>query len=347
MRRRAAIALIVLSGVALAAAGSILLIRERSRADSLRPAEEFYASQRFTDAHRGAITHLRRWPDDRQALLLAARSLSRMGLADRAEPLYRRASESLGVEDLHARADGLVKAGRNAEAAETYRRLLELAGGDVLALRRLAALEIAADRVREASRLADRLVAIPEGAVIGETLRGVIAYNGGTFEETAEAFSRVLELDPRLERMPLDPPQMFWGYLANSLLNLGRAAEARRHLTRALGEYPDDANFMDLLARTYEQEGKVEEAVRCWRQAAEWDPSLPSPWLNLGRLMLLDGDPAEAIELLEQASALAPDAPEPYYSLSLVHRRLGQAEEAERFRRQADQLKKPNALKSP
>jgi tetratricopeptide (TPR) repeat protein len=190
-------------------------------------------------------------------------------------------------------------------------------------------------------------VAIPEGAVIGETLRGVIAYNGGTFEETAEAFSRVLELDPRLERMPLDPPQMFWGYLANSLLNLGRAAEARRHLTRALGEYPDDANFMDLLARTYEQEGKVEEAVRCWRQAAEWDPSLPSPWLNLGRLMLLDGDPAEAIELLEQASALAPDAPEPYYSLSLVHRRLGQAEEAERFRRQADQLKKPNALKSP
>jgi tetratricopeptide (TPR) repeat protein len=347
MRRRAAIALIALSGVALAAAGSVLLIRERGRANSLRPAEASYASGRFAEAHRGAITHLRRWPDDRRALLLAARSLSRMGLADRAEPLYRKAGGPIGVEDLHARADGLVGAGRNAEAAETYRRLLELADADVLALRRLAALEIAADRVREASRLADRLAAIPEGAVIGETLRGVIAYNGGTFEETAEAFSRVLELDPSLERMPLDPPQMFWGYLANSLLNLGQAAEARRHLARALDQYPDDASFMDLVARTYDQEGRLDEAARCWRQAAEWDPSLPSPWLNLGRLTMLDGDPAEAITLLERASSLAPDAPEPYYSLSLARRRLGQVEESERLRRQADQLKKPNAPKAP
>ena len=92
---------------------------------------------------------------------------------------------------------------------------------------------------------------------------------------------------------------------------------------------------------------RIEEAARCWRQAAEWDPNLPSPWLNLGRLTLLDGDPAEAIRLLERASSLAPNAPEPYYSLSLAHRRLGQVEEAERYRRQADQLKKPNAPKAP
>lgn len=347
MRRRAVIALAVLTGIALAAVASVLAIREHGRADSLRPAESAYADHRYADAHRSAIVHLRHWPDDREALLLAARSLSRMGAADRAGPLFDRAGGPYSVEDLHVRADGLVAAGRQAEAAEAYRELLGREPEDVLALRRLAALMIAADNVREASRLADRLVAIPEGEVIGLTLRGVIAYNGGTFEETASAFSRVLELDPGLERMPLAPPQMFWGYLANSLLNLGRAADARRLLLRALELYPRDADFMDQLARTYEQEGELDEAARCWRQAAGWDSTLPSPWLNLGRLTLLGGDPAEAVSLLERASRLAPDAPEPYYSLSLAHRRLGRIEEAERLRRKADCLKDPDAPKAP
>ncbi|QDV34354.1 tetratricopeptide repeat protein [Tautonia plasticadhaerens] len=347
MRRRAVIALAALSGIALAAPASVLVIRERGRVESLRPAESAYAEHRYADAHRSAIVHLRRWPDDRQALLVAARSLGRMGAADRAGPLFEKAGGPYTIEDLHARADGLVAAGRRAEAASAYRGLLDREPDDVLALRRLAALEIAADRVREASRLADRLAAIPKGAVIGHTLRGVIAYNGGTFEEAASAFSRVLELDPDLEQMPLDPPQMFWGYLAHSLLNLGRAADARAHLLRALERHPGDAGFMDQLARTYEKEGRMDEAARCWRRAAEWDPNMPSPWLNLGRMTLIAGDPAEAVPLLERAAELAPEAPEPCYSLSLALRRLGRVEEADRLRLEADRLKDPDPPQAP
>ncbi|RUL87424.1 tetratricopeptide repeat protein [Tautonia sociabilis] len=347
MRRRAVIALLALAGIALAAASGLLIQDRIQRARSLRLGGAAYDDRRFALAHRLALDHLRRWPDDRPALLLAARSLSRMRQVDRAEALYQRAGPPFSVEDLHARADALVSSGRNAEAAEAYRALLARSPDDVLALRRLAALEITLDRVREASRLADRLIEIPDGAVIGYTLKGVIAYNGGVPEQSVAAFERVLQLDPGLEQMPLNPREMFWGYLGRDLIRLGRAADARRHLGRALSEHPRDAGLMDLMARSYEQDGMLDQAARCWRTAAEWDPTMPSPWLNLGRLALIEGDPAEAVRLLDRAAELAPGAPEPHHSLALAHRRLGHLEEAERHRLLADRLKAPDASPIP
>lgn len=347
MRRRAAIALAALGGVALAAATLTLILRHQGRLDSIRSGTSLYESEDYRGAHRLALGHLKRWPDDRPALLLAARSLARMDRADRAESLFDRAGPPFDIEDLHARADGLLSAGRPGEAVTIYQELIDPEPEDVLALRRLAALEISRDNVPEASRLADRLIEIDEGRVIGLSLKGVIAYNGGTFETTASSLSQVLQLDPKLEQMPLNPRQMFWGYLANSLLNLGQASEARRHLERALREHPKDADFMDLMARCYEREGDLDRASHCWRQASEWNPKASSPWLNLGKLALLEGDPAAAIEPLERASVLVPDAPEPYHSLSLAHRRLGQIDEAEHYRTLADRLKDPNAHASP
>ncbi len=347
MHRRAAIALATLMGLALVVAASAAVIRSKARSDLLSSGEDAYALNAYPKAHRAALEVLKQQPNDRQALLLAARSLSRMSRIDRAEPLFERAGPPFGTEDLHARADGFLNIGRRDEAAEIYRQLLDQAPEDVLALRRLAALEIARDNVPEATRLADRLIGIADGAVIGHTLKGVIAYNGGVFEESAEEFEQVLTLDPNLVEMPLNPRQMFWGYLANSLLNLGRSSDASRHLRRALNDHPEDASFMDLLARCYEHEGKLDQAVQCWQLASSWDPGLPSPWLNLGNAALRDGDPNEAVRLLGKAAELAPEAPEPCYGLSLAYRRLGQREKAEHYQRLANQRKSGTAPQSP
>ena len=337
--RRAIVAALVPIALLLAAA-ALGVGRWKVKHDSIRRAESAFEAGAFAGSHRAALDHLRRWPEDREALLLAARSLSRMRQADRAESLYRRAGD-LSREDRHIRAEGFVDLRRHDEAAALYREILQRWPDDVQALRKLAALEIARDRVPEALSLADRLAAIPEGAVVGQTLRGVIYHNAGIPEQSAPALERVLELDPELETMPLDPPQMFWGHLANDLLAIGRAGDARRHLQRALREYPEDASFMDLLARTYEQQGDLDRAERCWRRAAAWDSELPSPWLNLGQIALTQGRDAEAIALLDRAALLAPDAPEPYYGLSLAHRRLGDQERAEQLRLKADRLRNP------
>ncbi len=313
---------------------------ERYRTSSLQTIIATYDQQNFSRAYRQAGEHLSRWSSDRQAQLLAAKSLSRLGYVDRAEDLYA-AIPDLSLEDRHVRGDGLVNARRHEQAATVYRDLLERWPNNVLALRRLAALEVALDQVQVAVKLADRLIAIPEGRVIGYTLKGTLYFNGGETFASAEALGKVLELDPNLDEMPLEPQQMFWGYLSQNLITLGRSAEARQHLERALNEHPRDAGLMDLMARTYELEGRIEEARRCWQEASRWDPNQPSPWLNLGQLALADRDYSEAISLLERASRCAPNAPEPYYVLSQAYRRLGDSEQADSYRRKADALQTP------
>ncbi len=78
-----------------------------------------------------------RRPSSRQAALMAARCLSRLGQPDRAETHYKKAGH-LDFEDLHIRAFGLVVNNRREPAIQAYREILERRPDDVLALSRMA-----------------------------------------------------------------------------------------------------------------------------------------------------------------------------------------------------------------
>jgi tetratricopeptide (TPR) repeat protein len=313
------------------------IVRDEIDPPALREAAAAYGRNDLETALRKALDHLDRRPASRAAALLAARCLSRLDFAEKAEPYYRRAGP-LGLDDRHVRAYGLVRANRREEAVGAYQDILARRPDDVLALRRLAAVRIAQARRDEALALADRLIRIPSGAVIGHTLAGVVHHDTESPERAVAAFERVLALDPDLRLMPLNPSSMFWTYLAQDLLALGRPAEARRGLARALSG-SGDATLAGLMGQAYRQEGDFDEAERWWRQASEWDPTLVEPWLNLGRLMLQRDRPGEAIAPLSKAAAVAPKASEPLYSLSLANRRLGRQAEADRLRAEADRLR--------
>ena len=63
----------------------------------------------------------------------------------------------------------------------------------------------------------------------------------------------------------------------------GRSQEARRLLSEVFerGGNPTLLPVLsDLLGRTFEREGRDDDAERCWKQATEWDPQLSGPWLN-------------------------------------------------------------------
>ena len=107
----------------------------------------------------------------------------------------------------------------------------------------------------------------------------------------------MLELDHDLKRMPL-PRTLFWNNLALDLIAVGRTDEARRYLTRALA-HSQDAGLMELLGLTYSQQGAIDEAERCWRQAESWDPDNADVCLDLGRLALSRNRWGEAVELPE------------------------------------------------
>jgi tetratricopeptide (TPR) repeat protein len=304
---------------------------------------------------------------------VAARCLSRLDSAEQAEPYYRRAL-FLSAEDEHYRAYGLVRANLHDRAVGAYREILRRRPGDVTALRMEAGVLLSQGRWNDVLAVARQLTAIPPGSVpfylpvtvagghwslrltevasapvIGYTLDGLVHHDLTTtaadvldrdVHETgaaAAAFERVLALDPGLRSVPLEQ-SLFWAYFIEDLLRLGRSADAVRHLSQA-AEDKDDPGLMELLGRSYAQQGSLDDAERCWKKALERDPNRFTAWLNLGRLELQRDRPGEAVRLLDRAAGIEPGSYETAYSLSQAYRRLGREGEARRYQEKADRLR--------
>jgi len=317
------------------------VVWSESRPNDLPRADAAYRRDELATALRIAKDHLARRPSDRHAAALAARCLSRLGRPDQAEEFYRKAAP-LDVEDLHIRAYALVLANRREPAIQAYREILERRPDDVLALSRMAAVLISESRWAETLEAARRLIRIPDGAVIGHTLEGVVHHNTRDAELAVFAFDRVVALDPALARMPLKPRSMFWTDYAYNLLLVGRWADARGYLRRAL-EDGDDAKVADLLGQSYYLEGALDEAERYWRLALDWDADRSGTWWRIGKLELQRGRPAEALGPLRRAASIQPNAVGPLYSLGLAYRLLGRADESSHYLRLAERLRKSPA----
>jgi tetratricopeptide (TPR) repeat protein len=305
---------------------------------ALRDAEAAYRRNSVELALAKARDHLAHRPSSRSAALIAARCLSRLDRPDQAEPFYQKAG-TLTLEDQHSRAFGLVRGNLREQAILAYREILARRPDDVLALRRLAAVQISESRWSDALETAARLIEIPEGAVIGHSLAAVVHHDTDNPEQSVAEFGRVLELDPKLEKMPLTPRTMFWVYYGQDLLTIGRATEARPLLDRAMTEEAGNPKIADLLGQSYYQQGAVDEAERCWRLALEWDRNRAETWWRIGRLELQRGRIEEAIAALRRANELEPVAVGPVYSLSMAYRRLGKNEEADRLQAEASRLR--------
>jgi tetratricopeptide (TPR) repeat protein len=304
---------------------------------ALARAEAAYGRNQLGAALRLAEGHLAQRPMSRQAALLAARCLSRLGRPDQAETYYQTAGP-LHLPDRHIRAYALVLKNRREPAIRAYQEILEQWPDDVLALSRMAAVLISQSQWNDALKAAERLIQLPGGAVIGHTLAGVVHHNTGDSELAVFSFARVLELDSQLTQMPLKPRSLFWTEFAYNLLAVGRWDEARRYLHRALDE-GEDAKVADLLGQSYYLEGDLDDAERCWRLALHRDPNRYGTWWRIGKLELQRGRPTEAIEPLQRAVDLEPNAVGPRYSLSLTYRRLGRMAESDQLMEQAKRLR--------
>jgi tetratricopeptide (TPR) repeat protein len=305
-----------------------------TRFDRFGHAAAAYEKHQYRVALRAANDYMRWFPDDRGASLMAARCLARLNRARDAEPYYRKAAP-LALADAHARAYAFVGINEPKRAALAYDELLGCWPDDALALKRLAAVRMGMEQWREVLKLADRLIAIPPEEVAGQTMAGIAHHELKHYEQAVAAGLRVLELDNNLERMPL-PRKLFWNNLALDLMAGGRTDEARGYLTRALAD-SHDAGLLELLGLTHSQQGSIDEAERCWRQAESWDPDNADVCLDLGRLAVSRRQWSEAVTFLKRAAARSSHAVEPLYSLSQAYRMLGNVDEAERYRRLADQ----------
>jgi tetratricopeptide (TPR) repeat protein len=315
-----------------------------TRSTAIEEARHSYTRGKLADCLQHALDHLNRQPWSREAALMAALCLSRLDYADQAESYYRNAG-SLSLNELQIRALGLAKGPHPEQAVQAYDEILARWPDNVIALRRLAAIQIAQNKTDELLTLAERLSHTSGGAVIGHTLRGVTYHNDHNPQQAVVAFERVLELDPELREMPLSH-RLFWSHLANDLVESGRIDDASRQLTKALAIAPD-ADLMNQLGRIYFLQGALDDAERCYQQAAEWDPSDYGPHLNLARLALQRRDRGEALKQLNKAKALEPRQYDVLYSLASVYSQLGLTADADRVQETLKQLRDKSLSPSP
>jgi tetratricopeptide (TPR) repeat protein len=320
---------VLLGAITIGICGLIPLLWTELDPPVLREAERALGRREPEKALIIARDYLRRRPYSRKGSLLAALSLSKLDRALDAEPFYRSAG-TLTIESLHERALGLVRSNCREEAIKCLDGILERDPNDLVAMRRMAGVLVSQSRWWDAEVLAGRISRHTHGRVIGRTLEGLVHLRQGNYEQSVSAFEEVLMLDPQLGRMPLQPPSIFWANLGEGLLKLGRAADAKRYLSRPLAT-SNDPVLAGLMSRACQQLGDLENAERWWKLTTEWDPSLPGPWLELGRLALIRNRPAEAVGLLQKAASLSPHSPDPLYSLSQAFRQMGQLREADRL----------------
>jgi tetratricopeptide (TPR) repeat protein len=315
-----------------------------TRSEALTQARSAYSRGDLPVCLQHSLDHLRRQPWSREAALLAARCLSRLDYAEMAEPYYQRAGE-LSLGDLQVRAYGLARGPHPERAIPAFHEILARSPENVTAMRRLAAVLLAQNQVDELLKLADRLEHTANGAVIGATLRGVVYHNDKNSQKAVAAFERVLELDPELGQAPLTP-LLFACHLADDLVASGRIDDARRHLTNALRKM-QDPTLLNRLGLTYFLQAALDDAERCFRQAADVAPADHAAHLNLARVAIQRRDQEEALKQLEQARVLAPQHYSLLYSLVSVYRQLGRTAEADQVQETLKRLRERPAESAP
>lgn len=121
--------------------------------------------------------------------------------------------------------------------------------------------------------------------------------------------------------------------LGGTLVELGRAAEALPHLTRATEQAPASASAQHALALAYRAVGLDEQALAAAERAVGLDAGSALARNLFGALLAAAERYPEALEQCNAALRLAPDLADAHYNLGLVRDLLGEeAAAAEAFR---------------
>lgn len=255
----------------------------------------------------------------------------------------------------------LQRAGRLAEAAAAYRRLLDQAPADPEVLHSFGLLCHQRGDPEQALALLRRAVALRPEAAAAHLHLGLVLEHAGALEAALHAYRDAARLAPRaagaafnqgvvLLRLsrPGEAEGCFRRVLASApgdagaALNLGRAlAEQRRWeeaaeaCARALALRPDWVAALNGRGGALRRLGRRCEALRAYRRALEVAPEDARLHNNLGAVQNELGRHREARASWERALALDEELPEAHLNLGRMHRETGERPAALRACRRA------------
>lgn len=230
----------------------------------------------------------------------------------RTRPDNPRAIQNLGT--------ALARAGRHAEAAEQFRRSLEIDAGSALALEGLGGSMIQLGRREEGIAQIQRALEVDPSATRALENLGLIRLEEGNATEAVRLLSRCAELRPEdgLTRVNL----------AKALLVSGDADGAQAALVQAVSLAPESAVAHARLAWLLAERGRPDDAAPHVQRALQLDPGDVSVKIVAGHVALRRGALDEAIRHYRVVVAKAPDDPEGLLGLAVALQRGGAPEEA-------------------
>ena len=169
---------------------------------------------------------------------------------------------------------------------------------------------------QEALALFQQAVAVAPGYAPAFNGIGRVYYHIGSPEEAIAAYEQAIACDPQEE----DP------YIGLGILlfaRLGRYGDALAALARGQARHPAAAVFPDLCSTVYLRMERYEQAISSAKQAAELDPTHPSPHIHLATVYLHLRDYDNAAASCSQAEALDPSDPGTYRLHGYIEQRRG------------------------
>lgn len=155
-------------------------------------------------------------------------------------------------------------------------------------------------------------------------------YQAGQFDSAAEIFGRILTLQA-------DSPLLFKEY-GNTLLSLGRLAEAEQAFTQATRLNPDFGEAYNNLGYILRISGRFAEAEVSLLKALKLLPESPEILNNYGLLLLDMAQPERADQMFRQAIILKADYAQAYYNRGKALESLGRHDAAKKCFTKSDEL---------
>jgi tetratricopeptide (TPR) repeat protein len=322
MSKRVAIIVLTLAFGGIATAWGFLWKRSLPLSQARRAMKE----NRFEEAVRLAETRLATSdPDDRDAMLIAARAYAHLGQWAEAEAYFTQVP-SRAPDDLRLRARGLESRRLWSEAAYVYEMLLHELPADGDALQHLAAIRVQQDRPKEALILARTLTQIPTFESAGHIIAAMVENQMGNQAKAIEHYEEALRISPDLKGVPTERWQVL-ELLAQALVDVGRAAEAEQYAleVKQLSEGPMPCF---ILGQARQQLGDDEGAYNYWKEALARDPKHLSSIVEVAQFHLRKRNLPEAMKYATRAGELAPDNITVKYILSTIQKHMDQQDKS-------------------
>jgi len=150
--------------------------------------------------------------------------------------------------------------------------------------------------------------------------KGIRHHQEGRFQEAAEAYRKVLAIQPGLAEVQCN--------FGSALEAVGEHWQAKAAFEQALSIAPNLASAHFNLGNLYRKQRQWNDAASCYRRALDADPKSAQGYNNLGLVLLETGKPEDAIECFRQAVRLKVPFSSAYANLGNALRLAGRLEEA-------------------